>query len=904
MNGTPRIARALLSVYDKTGIEDFARQLHREFGTELISTGGTARALRAAGLPVTLVEDLTGSAEMLDGRVKTLHPRIHAALLADRDNPDHLRQLEAAGIAPIDMVVVNLYPFEETIARPGCDFAEAIEMIDIGGPCMLRAAGKNHRQVLVVESPRWYEATLEWLRGTYGDDLTDWYARGGFGAFITTCRYDAHVSTWLSRHASDDGLPLVEHRHFVNLGSMRYGENPHQNARLLRPADDPGGLNLTGAQIEGDAASVPMSYNNFVDADAALGLCAELHRAFGADRTSSEALWHRRPAGEPAEASRHQPPVGEQPEALWHRRPAGEPAGRQPDRVKGERATRRNLPHLQRSGATYFVTFRTTGAQLSERARDIVLDACRFWDGKRLGLSIATVMPDHVHLIITPFVDDRGAAVPLGELLHSIKSYTAHELVKQCGLSAPVWQDENWDRMLRSRDEFREKWEYVETNAERAGLGEPYRWIARGAFSFEEAGVLQEDHRPEADHRRDACATSGVGADHRRDACATPGEEGDHRRDACATSGEEGDHRRDACATSGEEGDHRRDACATPGEGADHRRDACATPGEGADHGRDACATPGEEGDHRRDACAIPGEEGDHGRDAGATQVKPRRHACVFIKHTNACGVGLDADPAEAYRKAYLGDPNAAMGGILAVDFPVTAGFATKVMETYDRLGRPLREAGAGHAPGGFFVEVWIAPAFDPDAVAVIRGTAKRGPRKDWGKRVRLLAVGPLSAPGSPGLLRPIAGGALLQDADTLGLNETAWTTAAGEVAPDRQDDLRMAWLVCKHTRSNAITICRDGMLLGNGAGQMSRVMSCRIATWLAGENGHEQALAGAVAASDAFFPFADGPQILLDAGITALIQPGGSKRDADTVELCRQRGAALVLTGARHFRH
>ncbi|MHC4088729.1 MAG: bifunctional phosphoribosylaminoimidazolecarboxamide formyltransferase/IMP cyclohydrolase, partial [Planctomycetota bacterium] len=153
--------------------------------------------------------------------------------------------------------------------------------------------------------------------------------------------------------------------------------------------------------------------------------------------------------------------------------------------------------------------------------------------------------------------------------------------------------------------------------------------------------------------------------------------------------------------------------------------------------------------------------------------------------------------------------------------------------------------------------------------------------------------------------IKRIAGGVLMQTRDLVGLNEDAW-----EVVTKRQPteselgDLRLAWLVCKHTKSNTISICRDGMLIGNGAGQMSRVMSCRIATWLANENGHADKLAGSVAASDGFFPFRDGPNMLMDAGVTAIIQPGGSKRDEETIAACDERGVAMIFTGTRHFKH
>lgn len=245
------------------------------------------------------------------------------------------------------------------------------------------------------------------------------------------------------------------------------------------------------------------------------------------------------------------------------------------------------------------------------------------------------------------------------------------------------------------------------------------------------------------------------------------------------------------------------------------------------------------------------------------------------------------------------------MGGILACNFEVDADFALEVMSTYDRLGKPLKEQGAAYAPGGFFLEVWLAPGFTDDAIAVIRG--ERENPKAWGKNVRLLSVGDMNVPPDPHALqyRSISGGMLVQTPDLMGLNEENWKIVTKrEPTEGEWADLRLAWLTCKHTKSNAISICRDGMLIGNGAGQMSRVMSCRIATWLARENGHEEALRGAVAASDAFFPFSDGPKLLIDAGVTALIQPGGSKRDDDTIALCNERGVAMVFTGTRHFRH
>ncbi|MGD8452692.1 MAG: bifunctional phosphoribosylaminoimidazolecarboxamide formyltransferase/inosine monophosphate cyclohydrolase [Phycisphaerae bacterium] len=589
-----RIRRALISVYDKTGVVEFARALHEEFGIELISTGGTAKTLTDAGLPVTLVEQVTGFPEMMDGRVKTLHPKIHAAILADRDNPEHMRQLAEQGIEPIDMVVVSLYPFERTIADPNCTFAQAIEMIDIGGPCLLRAAAKNHKHVLVLHDRTDCEHVLTWLRG---DGLTDegWqHVRRDFAAsaFRLVCAYNAAIVDYLVQQGE---MPGRFHALLLNTWDQpRYGENPHQSAEVLRPGPGlnvPPGPHLLGLDRTGSPADTELSFNNYADASAALELCAELTRA----------------------------------------------TSRQP-------------------------------------------------------LSLASGKPSE----------------------------------------------------------------------------------------------------------------------------------------------------------------------------------------------------------------------------------SPAPPVVCFIKHTNACGaasVAARSDSAgdghaarvEAYRRAYLGDPNAAMGGILAVNFPVDAEFAEMVMETYGRLGKPLRESGHPNPPGAFFVEVWCAPAFDREAVQLIRGKTPDKPKKDWGRRVRLLAVGDMNVePDASEMdLKRIAGGVLMQTRDLIGLNEDQWQVVTRrQPTAAEMDDLRLAWLVCKHTKSNAITICGDGMLLGNGAGQMSRVMSCRIATWLARENGHGDRLAGSAAASDAFFPFRDGPDILADAGVTALIQPGGSKRDQEVIDAANERNLAMVFTGTRHFKH
>jgi len=542
------IKRALIAVYDKTGVTEFARTLVDEFGVEIISTGGSARHLKEAGVPVTMVEQVTGFPEMLDGRVKTLHPKIHAAILADRDNPEHMRQLAEQKIEPIDMVVVNLYPFEKTVSDPNCKFEDAIEMIDIGGPCLLRAAAKNHKHVYVCSYIWKYLDALDCLRRW--DDTahrTQCLIDAAYDAFWTTNTYDLAVAEWLGQSVGESRQDISVIRLFGRR-PLRYGENSHQVGAYFTPYDDTEANRLI---VQITQSTTDISFNNLTDANSAFGLCAELNRA------------------------------------------------------------------------------------------------------------------------------------------------------------------------------------------------------------------------------------------------------------------------------------------------------------------------------------------------------DPTRRSAVFVKHTNACGVGIAANPADAYQRAYLGDPNAAMGGILAVNFNVTLDFAKLVMETYDRFGKA---AGAG----GFFVEVWLAPAFDDKAAKFICSSKK------WGENVRLLDVGDMSRPPDAALeYKTIAGGMLVQTPDLIGLNEDQWKVVTKRPPTESEmNDLRLAWLISKHTKSNAISICKDGMLIGNGAGQMSRVMSCRIATWLAKENGHADKLKGSAAASDAFFPFRDGPDILIEAGVTALIQPGGSKRDADTIAACDERGIAMIHTGTRHFRH
>src|SRR5436305_3710442 len=228
-----RVRRALISVSDKTAIVEFARGLVR-LGVEVISTGGTAQALREADLEVSDVAELTGSPEILGGRVKTLHPRLHAALLAVRDDPEHMATLEAEGIAPIDLVCVNLYPFERTVAIQDVEPGVVVENIDIGGPTMIRAAAKNHNGVAVVVKPESYDAVLAELEESGGEvsaTTRHWLANE---AFAQTARYDAAISRWFSAEYEDYPEHLAVA--YEKVLDLSYGENPHQRAALYSEA--------------------------------------------------------------------------------------------------------------------------------------------------------------------------------------------------------------------------------------------------------------------------------------------------------------------------------------------------------------------------------------------------------------------------------------------------------------------------------------------------------------------------------------------------------------------------------------------------------------------------------------------------------------------------------------------
>ena len=518
------IHRALLSVSDKSGLVEFARGLAL-YGVELISTGGTRKALADAGLTVRDVANLTGFPEMLDGRVKTLHPMVHGGLLARRDDPAHMKTIAEHGIQPIDLVVVNLYPFEKTAARPGVPHEEVIENIDIGGPSMLRSSAKNYEGVAVVTDPGEYAGILEELKLHGGSLTAATRERLAGAAFARTAAYDRAISAYFESRSVGGELPesfslVLPHRR-----TLRYGENPHQLAAFYTEAAPPSSSLAAAEVLHGKE----LSYNNLLDLDSALNLVRE--------------------------------------------------------------------------------------------------------------------------------------------------------------------------------------------------FAEP---------------------------------------------------------------------------------------------------------------------------------------------------------AAVVIKHNNACGAGIGKALEEAFRKAYEGDPLSAYGGVLGFNREVDEATAMQITE-------PNR-----------FVECIVAPGYSTAAFAVLTT------RPSWKKNVRLLRTGPLDGPRTGLDLRRVDGGLLVQSRDSSG-DDFAQAKVATKRTPTDAEmaDLRFAWKVCKHVKSNAIVLAAAGRVVGVGAGQMSRVDSVEIAVRKSGERSR-----GSVLASDAFFPFRDNVDAAAKAGVTAIVQPGGSMRDTDSVAACDEHGLAMVFTGVRHFRH
>jgi phosphoribosylaminoimidazolecarboxamide formyltransferase/IMP cyclohydrolase len=519
------IRRALISVSDKTGLLDLARALEK-FGAELVSTGGTRKALADAGLTVRDVSDLTGFPEMLDGRVKTLHPNVHGGILAIRDNPQHQATVAEHKIAPIDLVVVNLYPFEATVAKPGSGHEEIVENIDIGGPSMVRSASKNYHDVAIVTDPSQYGDVIKELQQNQGALSLGTREKLAAAAFARTAAYDASIARYFARKIDPAGWPERMPLAFVKKQPLRYGENPHQPAAFYVESDAKHACVATAKILHGKE----LSYNNLLDLDSAFNLVREF-----------------------------------------------------------------------------------------------------------------------------------------------------------------------------------------------------------------------------------------------------------------------------------------------------------------------------------------------------------RDPAAVVIKHNNPCGAAVAVSLVDAYVRAYEGDPLSAFGGILGFNREVDAATAMQITE-------PNR-----------FIECVIAPGYSAEAMQILTT------RPRWKDNVRLLETGPIVPNEARGLdYRRVDGGLLVQARDG-----EANDFAKAEVKTARQPtdaewaDLRFAWIVAKHVKSNAIVLARQQQVVGVGAGQMSRVDSTQIAIRKAGEK-----VTGSVLASDAFFPFRDNVDEAAKAGVKAIVQPGGSVRDKESIEACNEQGLAMVFTGFRHFRH
>jgi phosphoribosylaminoimidazolecarboxamide formyltransferase/IMP cyclohydrolase len=290
------IKQALISVSDKTGVLDFAKALSA-MGVNILSTGGTAKLLADNGLKVTEVADYTGFPEMLDGRVKTLHPKVHGGILARRDFPEHMAALGKHGIPTIDMVVVNLYPFQQTVAKDECSLEDAIENIDIGGPTMLRSSAKNHKDVVVVCDPADYSRVLEEMKAGKGEVGYDTRFALAKKVFAHTAQYDGAIANYLTslgedkQHATRSAYPQTLNLHFEKVQEMRYGENPHQSASFYRDLAPVAGALANYTQLQGKE----LSYNNIADADAAWE-CVKTFDAFDSS-AACVIIKHANPCG-------------------------------------------------------------------------------------------------------------------------------------------------------------------------------------------------------------------------------------------------------------------------------------------------------------------------------------------------------------------------------------------------------------------------------------------------------------------------------------------------------------------------------------------------------------------------------------------------------------------------------
>jgi AICAR transformylase/IMP cyclohydrolase PurH len=714
------VRRALISVSDKTGLADFATALHKEFSVELISTGGTAKFLRELGLPVTDVSTVTGFPEMMDGRVKTLHPKIHGGLLALRDNTEHVTAMKSHDIKPIDLVCINLYPFAKTIEKPGVTLEEAIENIDIGGPSMIRSAAKNHGWVLVVTSPERYEKILGDLRQHAGSSCAKHRLKQAAAAFAHTAEYDGLIAKYL--------------------------------AKVLTP------------QVEKEV-DPPLPYGgpaNFI---------SEPH------------------GGEVAIA-----------------------AGVSPDDSKGPgtpiRTIVQRLSNPSNDLSAFLKELLIVQAVTVAGTEAIVFTLDN--DPNRLKALVEHIRPDESDANI------RAAAV---------KAFT--DIIAPC--------------VIQNRD---------------------------GAI---EVGP------PDTNGNKQFCLVTLL-------------RQGNHARAVSAVIArcpdlDEAKRRLKAMQLVGGYFEFFSVGSYDPAAGLPANLYTILRKKQDLRYGENPHQQAALYIDRQPKEASVAYAKQLHGKelsyinlldaDGALSAVKEfSTPAACIVKHTTPCGCATAADLPTAFRRAFDGDPLAAFGGIVALNKRVDLATA-QAITGIDKL-----------------LEVIVAPSYADDALQLLR---------DRWKNVRLLEVGPVDKFDPTELhMHKIVGGYLVQQRDLTGVNETDWKVVSNRQPTEKElADLRFAWLVCKHVKSNAIVVAKDQMLLGAGAGQMDRPSAAKLAITKAGER-----IKNAVAASDAFFPFPDGPELLLNAGVTAIIHPGGSLKDKDTIDLVNSRNAAMVLTGQRHFKH
>jgi AICAR transformylase/IMP cyclohydrolase PurH len=716
------VKRALISVSDKSGLAEFATALVKEFNVELISTGGTAKFLREMGLPVKDVSEVTGFPEMMDGRVKTLHPKIHGGLLSLRDNAEHVAAMKAHDITPIDLVCINLYPFAQTIAKPNVTFEEAIENIDIGGPSMIRSAAKNHRFVLVVTSPDRYEKVLGDMREHQGATCGKHRLKQAQRAFQHTADYDALIQKYLLKQVDPPG------KSSTGGGPSRFRTVPHEGAiATLAPEAD---------EIELGTTPVRSRLVERLSRRATL-------TDFMRDLITAQAMVV---AGTEAIAFTVIP--------------------------NDKDFVLQLIDHVRPDDASEEVRKAAISA-FAEIARPCVLQ------NKDGAIRIEGTTTD--------------ALEPQFCLLTILRNESEVPAI----VTAVICRCPNEDRA-------KQRLQLMELVA---GYFDIYQLRQQtGRVTSSDRLIIDLEKKQDLRYGENPHQTAALYVSER------PGE-------------------------------------ATVARATQH-------------HGKELSYI------NLLDA------------DAALSAVKEfRTPAACIVKHATPCGCATAEHLSTAFLRAYEGDPLAAFGGIVALNDVVDLTVA-QAITAIDKL-----------------LEVIVAPSYSSEALDLLKNR--------W-KNVRLLEVGPVLDNGQVRIdtnelfMHKIVGGMLVQHRDLSGLNEADWKVVSKR-QPTKEElaDLRTAWLICKHVKSNAIVLGKNQSAVGIGGGQVDRVNAARIAIQKAGDRAK-----GAVVASDAFFPFPDGPRLLLEAGVTAIIHPGGSVKDAETLAVVDAAAAVMILTGQRHFRH